>query len=58
MNIQQLDITGATDVSIQIRADGKVLWVNVDGICALRVCRIDRIVVLDSRIVPDSARED
>lgn len=37
-----LDITGAelVDVSWQ---DG-VLWVNVNGICVLRVCRIRKLV--------------
>ena len=45
----QMDITGASDVSIQVRADGKVIWVNVDGVCKLRVCRIDRLVVEDNR---------
>lgn len=28
-------------VEIQIRKDGKVVWVNVDGVCMLRVSQID-----------------
>lgn len=48
----QLDVKEATDVEISIKADGKVLWVNVDGICALRVSRIDRLKIEDAR--PDS----
>lgn len=37
-----LDITGAKDVEIQVGQanNGKVIWINVDGICVLRVCRI------------------
>lgn len=54
-----LDVTGASAVEVQIRQDGKVLWVNVDGFCALRVCRIDNLTVEDNRPskVPDSMRE-
>jgi len=28
---QMLDITTPKDVQIQIRSDGKVIWVNIDG---------------------------
>lgn len=34
----QTDITEPQNVEIQIRNDGKVIWVNVDGICVLRIC--------------------
>jgi hypothetical protein len=38
----QLDITGSeTDVEITIRPDGKVLWVSMEGITVLRICRIE-----------------
>ena len=30
-------------VHVQVRDDGRVLWVNVDGICVLRVCQMPRI---------------
>lgn len=43
------DITGARAVEVSVRDDGKVLWVNVDGLCVLRVCRIDYIEVNDAR---------
>jgi hypothetical protein len=48
---QSLDITGAEDVEISIRNDGKVIWVNtVDG-CVLRICQISgRVIVDDKRI--------
>jgi len=44
-----LDITGANTVELQVRGDGKVVWVNVDGVCALRICRIDEVIVNDER---------
>jgi hypothetical protein len=42
---RSLDITGARLVEIKIRPDGKVLWINVDGSLALRVCRIEAMVL-------------
>lgn len=36
-------------VDISIRPDGKVVWVNVDGLCVLRICRIPRLDVDDGR---------
>jgi len=36
-----LDITAPSHVEIEIREDGHVVWVNVDGECVLRACRID-----------------
>jgi hypothetical protein len=36
-----IDITGVRGVvSLDVRADGKVIWVNVDGICLLRICQL------------------
>lgn len=47
---QLLDITGADAVEVEVKRDGKVLWVNVCGICRLRVCQIDdEIVIRDKR---------
>jgi len=45
----QTDITEPQSVEIQIRDDGKVIWVNVDGICVLRACRITNLQVMDYR---------
>jgi len=50
---QQLDITGAEVVEVGIRNDGRVLWVNVNGICRLRVCRIKTLVLQDARLKID-----
>lgn len=45
-----LDITAPKGpVQIQIRADGKVLWINVEGICAFRVCQIESLDIIDER---------
>lgn len=35
-----LDITAPKIVEVLVRVDEKVLWVNVDGVCVLRVCQI------------------
>ena len=45
----QLDITGADNVEIQIRRDSNVIWVNVQGVCALRICQIKNLVLTDER---------
>ncbi|KKN88110.1 hypothetical protein LCGC14_0251820 [marine sediment metagenome] len=36
-------------VQIEIRGDGKVLWVHVDGMTVLRVCQIPRLDIVDDR---------
>jgi len=47
--IEMTDITAPEDVQIQIHEDGKVIWVNVNGICALRCCQIENLQVEDNR---------
>lgn len=44
-----MDITAPKAVQIQVRADGKVIWVNVDGLCVLRCCQIEVLEVEDNR---------
>ena len=46
-----LDVTGPTtgEVEVSIREDGRVLWVNVGGVCLLRICRIVGEVQIDDR---------
>lgn len=47
---QLLDITAPEiAVEVEIRGDGKVLWVNIDGECALRVCQIPELTIIDHR---------
>ena len=47
---KSLDVTGAEHVEVEIRSDGSVLWVNVDGTLALRVCRAKSITIKDERL--------
>lgn len=48
-----LDQTGAEDVEIMIRHDGRVVWINEGGICRLRICQIKgRIFIDDQRPHP------
>lgn len=44
-----LDITEPDEIEIIISYNGKVVWINQDGICVLRVCRIKSLVVYDER---------
>jgi hypothetical protein len=47
---EMLDITApAEGVEIEIRNDGKTIWVNVDGICRLRVCQVPALMIVDNR---------
>jgi len=48
-NTQMLDITAPQVVEVSIRDDGKVLWINVDGICRLRAYQITTLIVEDKR---------
>jgi len=44
------DITAPLDgVDIQVRSDGRVVWINVDGACVLRISHIPDLVLLDDR---------
>lgn len=45
------DITGAEIVQIQIRNDGKVIWVNTENGCVLRICQIKKLEIVDLRNV-------
>lgn len=40
-----VDITNPRSVEVEIAQDGGRLWVNVDGVCVLRICQIPRIHV-------------
>ena len=39
-------------VQVQINEDSRTLWVNVDGVCRLRVCQISRLDLVDDRKGP------
>lgn len=44
------DMIAPVVVEIQIRADRKVVWVNVDGVCSFRCCQIGELVIVDDSI--------
>lgn len=52
-----LDISGSGDIQIRLAKDGKILWVNLDGFCTLRICKIKgKIYIEDERrldMIPD-----
>lgn len=43
------DITAPEDLEIEVRADGKVVWISVDGVTVLRACRIKTLRITDNR---------
>jgi hypothetical protein len=49
-NESQLDITGdgVTVVEFEVRDDGKVVWLNVNGITRTRICRITDFYITDN----------
>ena len=46
---KSIDVSGAEYCQIQIREDGKVVWINVNGICVCRVCRIEELRIIDDK---------
>ena len=46
---EMYDRSQAKEVEVQIRADGKVLWVNTGKGCVLRISRIGSIRINDLR---------
>lgn len=46
---EMIDITTPDVVEIQVRFDGKVVWINVDGICRFRACQIKTVIIQDDR---------
>lgn len=54
-NPEFLDVFGADHVEIRVSHDRTVLWINVDGICRLRVCRI-RALTVEGRLDADPPR--
>jgi hypothetical protein len=50
MNVNdQLDMTAPEVVQIQVDASGETVWINVDGVCRLRCCRVGQIEIEDNR---------
>lgn len=44
---QMIDITEPQEVEVLIREDHKTLWINVDGVCRLRVSHISKLQIDD-----------
>jgi len=49
VGMQMVDVTAPRVVEISIREDGKVIWINVDGICRFRACQIETVILEDRR---------
>lgn len=45
----QLDVTAPDAVEVMIRQDGRVVWVNVNGVCMFRACQIGIFQLTDER---------
>lgn len=41
--LESLDLTQVDHVQIVVKPGGDVIWINVDGICRLRICRIRKV---------------
>lgn len=48
-NDNSMDVTAPKHVEVLIHDDGKVIWINVNGICLFRACRIGELVINDER---------
>jgi hypothetical protein len=55
---EMLDVTEPYVVEVQIRGDSTVVWVNVNGICLFRACRIGTLIVTDERKKKENSRSN
>jgi len=39
-----IDVTVPDHVEVTVRSDRKVVWVNIDGMCVLRISQIKHLV--------------
>jgi hypothetical protein len=45
-----IDITAPEfPVDVVVRADGKVLWINIGEVCIMRICQMKEIIITDDR---------
>jgi len=44
-----LDINTPEHCEIEIREDGKVVWISIDGLTKVRICRIKNLYITDNR---------
>jgi hypothetical protein len=52
--VTTVDITAPRLVQVSCSDDGKVIWVNIDGLCVLRACRIGDLT-FDMSVEPFTA---
>lgn len=55
---ETVDVTAPRDVEIRIREDGRVIWINIDGLCRLRACQISKLTLCDDRQPKQRRRHD
>lgn len=44
-----VDISAPECLEVEIREDGKVVWINIDGLCVFRSCQIGELLLKDNR---------
>jgi hypothetical protein len=53
-----IDITAPAVVEVSVRNDGKVVWINIDGICRLRACQIETLIIEDRHYGMDTTASE
>lgn len=48
--MKQFDITAEGPIEIEVRDDSKVVWINQNGICIVRISQIKELIINDRRI--------
>jgi len=41
----QMDISNVDCIEITVRNDRKVVWINLNGVCVVRICNIKQLIV-------------
>lgn len=44
-----IDMRDVGSVEVQIKENGGVIWVNVDGVCQLRITKLKNLRIIDER---------
>jgi len=53
-----LDINDPAIVDIEIRPDGKMVWIHISGTTEVRINRIGALLLTDRRILPNELDAD
>ena len=51
MDEGMIDITAPEVVEVCVKQDRKVVWINIDGVCKLRICQIKHLILSDEEKV-------